>query len=642
MCGIAGIIKLNPQEKVNEVLVKRMGDVLQHRGPDDEGFWIQGQVGLAHRRLSIVDVDGGRQPMMNEDHTIWIVFNGEIYNHRELRQELEAKGHRYRTRSDTETILHLYEEEGERCVERLQGMFAFAIWDRNREQLLLARDRLGIKPLYYSFNNDELLFASEIKGILAAGSVKLEFNTSILPEFLATRFISGKETFFRGVYKLLPGHTLTWSLSRGMRSHLYWRPQASFDAPRRSLKEEADELRLQLESTIQSHLMSDVPLGLFLSGGLDSSGIAALMAPMIKEPIRTFGVGFAEAEANELSYSRLMARSVGAEHREVVVTPEEYFNALPKLIWHEDEPIAFPSSVPLYFVSRLARQHVKVVLTGEGADELFLGYPRYWVTAWNEKLGLAYERLVPGAVREKVKHILQKLPMRRYTERSFLALEPDIRSLFYENFSVFSGSLQERLLADQESLVARDPYAEGLRCYREATGGMLERMTQADLQTYLVELLMKQDQMSMAASIESRVPFLDHKLVEHVLSIPGRFKLQGWKTKVVLREVLRNRVPKEILTRGKMGFPVPVNRWFRDRFRPIVEEFVLGPRALQRELFEPSVLRHLAEEHMSGVREHGDRLWLLINLEIWQRIFLEGEETAGIMEKCLGRNLKQA
>src|SRR5438477_6647652 len=251
MCGIAGIIKLNPQEKVNEVLLKRMGDVLQHRGPDDEGFWIQGPVGLAHRRLSIVDVAGGRQPMTNEDHTVWIVFNGEIYNHRQLRQELEAKGHRYRTRSDTETILHLYEEEGERCVERLQGMFAFAIWDRNREQLLLARDRLGIKPLYYACNDNELLFASEIKAILAAGSVKPEFNAGILPEFLSTRFVSGKETFFRGVHKLLPGHTLTWSLSRGMRSRLYWRPQASIDAPRRSLKEEADELRLQLESTIQ-------------------------------------------------------------------------------------------------------------------------------------------------------------------------------------------------------------------------------------------------------------------------------------------------------------------------------------------------------------------------------------------------------
>jgi asparagine synthase (glutamine-hydrolysing) len=320
-------------------------------------------------------------------------------------------------------------------------MFAFAIWDRNREQLLLARDRLGIKPLYYAWNDNELLFASEIKAILAAGSVKPDFNAGILPEFLSTRFVSGKETFFRGVFKLLPGHTLTWSLSRGMRSRLYWRPQASFDAPRRSLKEEADELRFQLESTIQSHLMSDVPLGLFLSGGLDSSGIAALMAPMVKEPIRTFGVGFAEADANELSYSRLMAKSVGAEHREVVVTPEEYFNALPKLIWHEDEPIAFPSSVTLYFVSRLARQHVKVVLTGEGADELFLGYPRYWVTAWNERLGRAYGWLVPGKVRGTIKRMAQKLPLHRYTERTFLALQPDIRTLFYDNFAVFTESL---------------------------------------------------------------------------------------------------------------------------------------------------------------------------------------------------------
>jgi len=379
--------------------------------------------------------------------------------------------------------------------------------------------------------------------------------------------------------------------------------------------------------------MSDVPLGLFLSGGIDSSGLAALMAPMVAAPIRTFAVGFDDPEANELAYARLAARSVGAEHREVVVSPSEFFDALPNLVWHEDEPIAFPSSVALYFVSRLAREHVKVVLTGEGADELFLGYNRYRVTAWNERLGRPYWALVPPPPRKKVRELIQRLPtsLRRYAGRTFLALEPGSRSLFYENFAAFPLALQAELLANPGLLGGRDPYAEGLRCYEDGAGGTLEQMSHADLQTYLVELLMKQDQMSMAASVESRVPYLDHAFVEHVTAIPGRFKLRGWQTKAVLRAALRDLVPREILTRRKMGFPVPVGRWFRGPFWPVVEELVLGPRAIERGLFEPSVLRRLAEEHRAGTAEHGARLWHLANLEIWQRLFLDGDDVAGVM-----------
>src|SRR5437899_1634765 len=311
-----------------------MRDILRHRGPDDEGLWVEGPVGLGHRRLAIVDVAGGQQPMTNEDQTVWIVFNGEIYNHAALRPELQARGHRYRTRSDTETIIHLYEEEGERCVERLQGMFAFALWDRTRGRLLLARDRLGIKPLYYACTEHELLFASEIKAILAARLIQPEFNEAVLPEFLATRFVAGEETFFRGIRKLLPGRTLSWSLREGLHERRYWRlPTEIRDTPT-TLQEAAREVRTRLEGVVRSHLMSDVPLGLFLSGGLDSSGLAALMAPMMAEPIRTFAVGFAEPGANELGYARLVAQAVGAEHREVVVSPPEFFSALPGLIWH--------------------------------------------------------------------------------------------------------------------------------------------------------------------------------------------------------------------------------------------------------------------------------------------------------------------
>jgi len=628
MCGIAGIVKLDPCETVDNTRLTRMRDTLQHRGPDDAGLLILGPVGLGHRRLAIVDVGGGHQPMANEDQTVWIIFNGEIYNHATLRAGLEAKGHRYRTRSDTETILHLYEEEGDRCVERLEGMFAFAIWDTTRKRLLLARDRLGIKPLYYARTDRELIFASEIKAILAAGSIRPEFNEAILPEFLAARFVSGEETFFRGIHKLLPARTLSWSLSGGFQERRFWRPPVETDDSPASLDERAWDVRDRLEAAVRSHLMSDVPLGLFLSGGLDSSGLAALMAPMVKERIRTFSVGFAEPEANELAYARLAARSIGAEHREVVVSSDEFFNSLPRLIWHEDEPIAFPSSVPLYFVSRLARDHVKVVLTGEGSDELFLGYPKYPVTAWNDRLGRVYHKLVPETLRAPISRLVPMLPspVRRYAERTFLMFPPGPRGLFFDNFSVFPESLREALILDKGILTARDPHAAGLRCFEEHPGGILERMGHADLQTYLVELLMKQDQMSMAASIESRVPFLDHQFVEQVAATPGRFKLRGWQTKMVLRKALQDLVPQAILTRPKMGFPVPLGRWLRGPHWSVVQEFVLGPRALRRKLFHPSALTRLALEHRTGAWQHGDRLWLLVNLEIWQRIFLDGED----------------
>ena len=632
MCGIAGILRFNPREVVEEARLKRMRDVLRHRGPDGEGLWIEGPVGLAHRRLAIVDVAGGLQPMSGEDDRVWITYNGEIYNHAALRPALEAKGHRYQTRSDTETVVHLYEEEADRCVEALQGMFAFAIWDRSEQRLLLARDRLGIKPLYYSVTESELLFASEIKAILAVTPERPALNHAAIPEFLATRYLAGDETFFRGIRKLPPGHVLTWSPAAGPQRRRYWSLPIGTDDSSAGFEQRAEELRGRLEATVRSHLMSDVPLGLFLSGGLDSSGLAALMAPMVSDRIRTFSVGFDDTASNELPFAALAARAIGAQHHEVVLSPGEFFGSLPRLIWHEDEPVAFPSSIALNAVSQLARPHVKVVLTGEGADELFLGYNWYRLTAWNQELGRHYRAWTPPALRRGVRRAVAALPrqLHRYASRSFLALDPGVRTVCYENFSVFSSTWRRALLADRQLVEATDPYREQLRCFDEAPGSTLERMSRADLQTYLVELLMKQDQMSMAASIESRVPFLDHELVEHVVRTPARFKIRGLTTKAVLREALRDRVPREILERRKLGFPVPFGRWAREGFAPLMRSTILGPRALARGMFAREPLERLVREHEAGTANHADRLWLLLNLEIWQRIFLDGEEPASV------------
>ena len=630
MCGIVGILAFDPRVKVDGGRVRRMLDALKHRGPDGEGMLLDGPLGLGHRRLAIVDVRGGHQPMANEDDSVAIAFNGEIYNHLELRAPLEARGYRYRSRSDTETILHLYEEHGEAAPERLRGMFAFAVWDRADSRLLLARDPLGIKPLYLAWSRHELLFASEIKALLAGG-VRPALDEQVLPEFLANRFVSGGATFFRGITQLLPGRTLSVEARGGARRpRRYW----SLPAPATSslsLPQAAEGVRERLHDAVRSHLMSDVPLGLFLSGGIDSSALLGHMARLLPEPVRTYSVGFREEDANELGYARMAAAAAGARHRDIVVTPEQFFEALPGLVWHEDEPIAFPSSVPLYFVSRLASEDVKVVLTGEGADELFLGYNRYRVALWNARLGGAYRRLTGSGPRRAVADLLGRLPahLRHRAQRTFLAQPEERATAVFESADVFADELRRGLLGDPGAR-GRDPHAHALRSYRFASGDTLDRLSRADIETYLVRLLMKQDRMSMAASIESRVPYLDQALVEYAAALPERFKLSFWKTKRVLREAVRDTVPSAVLRRPKMGFPVPFGSWLRGRFWPLAEDLLLSPRALERGLFDPRAVRRLAEEHRTGVADHGDRLWLLANMEIWQRVFLENDRTLSL------------
>jgi len=643
MCGINGIaLSSRSGRRVEPAALERMRDVLTHRGPDECGIFVDGAVGLGHRRLSIVDVASGRQPMTNEDGRLQLVYNGEVYNHSDYRAGLEARGHTYRSHCDTETILHLYEEKGARCVEDLRGMFAFAIWDARERELFIARDRLGVKPLYYAHTADgSLYFASEIKAILEARAVAPEVNYAALPDYLANHAPSGEETLFRGVRRLLPGHTLSWRDGE-LRVRKYW--DVTFggggeNGGRRSERDLIEEWAELFRTSVRLRLMADVPLGMFLSGGIDSSAIAAEMSRLVDEPIKTFSVAFDERGANELEYARLVARRFGTDHHEVVVTPGEFFAALPRLVWHEDEPLAHLASVPLYFVSRLAQRHVKVVLTGEGSDELLAGYERYRKTVYNLGLGGRYQSLAPAAARRAVASAVSSLPagsrVRQKLERTFLCLPADLESLYFDNFAVFPRRMQRRLLTPEavERAGSADPYA-GVRRLVEETDAdsLLNRLLYADTKTYLHELLMKQDQMSMAASIESRVPFLDHKLVEFTARLPERLKLRGWTTKYVLRRAMAGVLPEAILKRPKMGFPVPVGRWFRGQHRDVIDEYVLGPRARSRAIFDAEYVAGLAAEHQSGVRDHSSRLWSLVNFEIWLRQFVDGEQAAPLPE----------
>jgi asparagine synthase (glutamine-hydrolysing) len=629
MCGIAGILKFNANAVVEEARLVGMRDKLVHRGPDGAGVVVRGNVGLAHRRLSIIDLAGGHQPMANEAGDVWLTYNGEVYNFRELRTSLQEQGMRFSSHSDTEVILRAYERYGEDCVTYLHGMFAFAIWDGKKQTLLIARDRLGIKPLYYSRTDQELLFASEIKSLLVGSSQPVRFNRAALPEYLAARYVASDATFFEGVQKLLPGHVLTWSAAKGVVIKRYWSPGQVQERSDYSLQDYTDAVRAELEASVKRHLVSDVPVGLFLSGGLDSTILAGVMAQQMSEPLQTFSVGFSEQSANELHYARLAADHVGAKHRECVVTPDQFFAQLPKLIWHEDEPIAFTSSIPLNIISNLAKQHVKVVLTGEGADELFLGYDyRYRVSVWNVRLAQRYHQWVPEGLRNVLGRSVNAMPRRvqRYAKRSFLAMDNTPRDLFFENFSVFNRQQRNAVLSSKWAHVEERLYSEGVKYYEAAGDEALACMSQADLQTYLVELLMKQDQMSMAASIESRVPFLDDQLVDLVTSIPTRYRLRNGRTKALLRDATRDLVPDAIRTRSKMGFPVPMGEWLRGKYWSIVEEFVIGERALARGLLNADAVKQLAYEHRNGVQNHAERLWLLINLEMWQRIFIDGEQ----------------
>jgi asparagine synthase (glutamine-hydrolysing) len=630
MCGIAGFATVRPERGSAETL-SRMTDAIRHRGPDDSGFFHDDFVALGHRRLSIVDLALGHQPLHNETSDVWIVFNGEIFNHADLRPALEQAGHRYATHSDTETIVHAYEEYGPAAVERLRGMFSLAIWDSKRQTLFCARDRLGKKPFYYYWDGRIFAFASEIKALFEHPAISPRFHEALLPEYLTFGYTSGDQTLFSGIRKLMPGHHLTLRLGDARPApeiRKYWEIPEPREAPEdkgRSDESWIAECRSRIEEGVQSRLMSDVPLGMFLSGGVDSSTIAALMKRMVTGPVKTFAVGYREAEYSELGYARQVADAIGTEHHEVKVGMDEFFGELPRLIWHEDEPITWPSSVSLYFVSKLASEQVKVVLTGEGSDELFGGYERYYYYLWNQRWLRKYRNL-PGFARRAIRSTIDGSPLlpgglRRKLGHTFLGRGEEIESLFLDNFySAFPGAELGRLMKRGGD----SPYANYLRFWNERSGSDLSRLLYADQKTYMVELLMKQDQMSMACSIESRVPFLDHPLVEFATRVPDRLKLRGKVGKYIVKKAAEGLVPHDILYRKKMGFPTPIRQWLRADGASGLLNGLLDRNGFLAEYLDLAPVAKLMERHRGGTLDATDRLWRLLNLQIWGDMYFTG------------------
>jgi len=622
MCGIAGVFEYHRKEAIAEEFVRRMTDTIIHRGPDDEGIYVGPGLGFGFRRLSIIDLSGGHQPLSNEDGRMWVMLNGEIYNYSELRKDLEGRGHRFATHSDTETIVHLYEEYGEDCFRRLRGMFAIALWDSAKRKLLLARDRVGKKPLYYAADKSRILFGSELKTLLAAGDLPRDMDQQALSDYFSFGYIPAPKTIYRAARKVMPGHYLV-ATAEGVKETPYW--DISFaETEDRSEEEWCELLRHELCEATRVRLMSDVPLGAFLSGGVDSSSIVAMMAHLMKRPVTTCSIGFEEKEYDEADFARRIARQFNTDHHEQVVHPSA-LDIMNKLVWHYDEPFADSSSIPTYYVSQVARQNVTVALGGDGGDESFAGYRRYFFDQFENKL----RRFVPPGVRRSVFGPLGRMyPPLAWAPRVFRG-KATLQSLsrsplegYFNSISIFRPDDKLRLLSGdfQRGLGGYDSLSVLQHYYdRAGTDDLLSRIQYVDIKTYLPDdILAKVDRASMAVSLEVRAPLLDHQLMERVAAIPSSLKLRGRTGKYIFKKALEPILPHEILYRSKQGFAVPLAQWFRAELKDLTYDAIFSS---DDGILDLAYMKKVWQQHQKGVYDRSPNLWAVLMFRKWQETF---------------------
>jgi asparagine synthase (glutamine-hydrolysing) len=635
MCGIAGFADRHVSSswragsddaRRDNTLLGAMCAAVRHRGPDDEGRRIMPGVALGMRRLSIIDVATGQQPIHNEDSTVWVVFNGEIYNYAELRAELIARGHRFYTQSDTETIVHAYEEWGQDAFCRLRGMFGIALWDMRDRALLLARDRVGIKPLHYAVAGDRLYFGSEIKSILATGGINREIDFAALDHYLSFLYTPRDGSIFSGIRKLPPGHVLRWHAGT-VRITRYWEIPAEELRPG-SEEESIEGLREVLRDSVRSHLMSEVPLGAFLSGGVDSSVVVGLMSEASSQPVRTFSIGFDDPQYDELEHARVVARHFGTDHHEFVVKPDA-LAIIDDLIAHFDEPFGDSSAIPTWYVSEIARRHVTVVLSGDGGDELFGGYERY---SPHPRIA-AFDRWAPPASQTVASLVWPLLPHGAPGKNFLRRAARDERGRYLDQIGYFQPDEKDALLSSdvRRAIGTTDAEAQLARHFTRLDGLPWNgQMMHFDFETYLPEdILTKVDRMSMAHSIESRVPLLDNRVVDFAAALPANLKIKNGRTKHILKEAASTLLPPQILNRRKQGFAVPVGGWFRGDLREFFSDLLRSRAARERGYFNGGFVDRMISEHVTGRRDHTLRLWALVVFELWHRQYLDAGATAG-------------
>jgi asparagine synthase (glutamine-hydrolysing) len=628
MCGIAGQVNAD-RRPVDERLIAAMGERLRHRGPDDQGVYLNGPVGLAHRRLSILDLSqAGHQPMSNENGTIWIVLNGEIYNFAELRESLTSR-YAFRSHTDTEVLLHLYEEYGLQCLPMLRGMFAFAIWDGTEQRLVLARDRIGKKPLFYSIEDGSLAFASELKALLV-GRSKPDVDPIALHHYLTFQYVPAPRTIFRGIRKLEPGHVLVYQNGKISES-AYWMLRYQPKAVRRDEREFREEFLSLFRESVRLRLMSDVPLGAFLSGGMDSSSVVAVMSDLLPEPVETFSIGFKDEAFNELPYAGEVARRFGTAHHEFVVEPSA-LDILPTLVGVYDEPFADSSAIPTYYVSEFSRRFVTVALNGDGGDELLGGYPRYQFRQVERLLARAYALATnPKLARDRVQGLIRRLPSTalgiRRLRASLERLNDPCSRTYLGRICYFSPVEKDWLYTDgfKESVREHDSFALLETWFDEAqTPELLDQLLSVDTRSYLPDdLLVKVDRATMAHGLEARSPLLDHRLMEFAASLPTDLKVRNGQAKYLLKAVMQGMLPKKVLERDKMGFAVPIDRWFREECRGFIREILLSDRSVGRGYFRAERVRELIDRHQQGITNDGYRLYALLMLELWHRQYVD-------------------